>query len=60
MIDISAIMAFLQGILILLVGVGVKKVWDNSIILASIDKELKNVCKIVEDHEDRLRTLEAA
>ena len=60
MTDIYVIMAFLQGILVLLVSFGVKKMWDNSILLASIDKEVKMINNMVSDHETRLRDLEAA
>ena len=60
MTDIYVIMAFLQSILVLLVSFGVKKMWDNSILLASIDKEVKLINNTIRDHETRIRDLEAA
>jgi len=56
----GTIFASLQVILIGIAGFCAKQVWSNSILLASIDVELKIVCDVVKNHEGRLRNLEAA
>jgi len=56
--DAALILGFLQAITILIAAFALKKLWDNSIQLTKIATKLDAMCRQVNDHEERLRTIQ--
>ncbi len=55
----TALIGFLQALIIFGGGFAVKLSWSNSIVLARIETKLSTVCDRVEDHEERIREIAA-